>query len=447
MANRGALGGLSEAALQTALLMDASGRDVVLLETVGVGQAEVDVIDHADSVVLVLMPGSGDSIQALKAGVMEIPDVIVVNKADHPLTDTMVREIKGVLALGPQGGWQVPVIRTRAVDGDGVEELVAKLAEHRAYIEAEGTLAERRRRNLRNEVLAIATQRLRRELEAAVADDPRVRGAARPCRGARARPGERGPTDPCARPVISDSNANAVQDKEEERLPTAIEAVDVRKHYPPDVQALDGVSLAVEAGTIFGVLGPNGAGKSTLTRVLCSLTRPDSGSATVAGIDVLKHPVQVRRADRRRRPEARVGPERDRAREPRAAGRVPRDHGPRPEGRVARALERFELVDAADRQVRTYSGGMARRLDIAMGLLNRPQVLFLDEPTTGLDPEARVLMWRYIENLAADEQMTIWITTHYMDEADNLAAAAGDRRPRPNRRAGLAGRAEAPAIG
>ncbi len=98
MANRGALGGLSEAALQTALLMDASGRDLVLLETVGVGQAEVDVIDHADTVVLVLMPGSGDSIQALKAGVMEIPDVIVVNKADHPLTDAMVREVKGVLA-------------------------------------------------------------------------------------------------------------------------------------------------------------------------------------------------------------------------------------------------------------------------------------------------------------------------------------------------------------
>ena len=104
MASRGALGGLSEAALQAALLMDASGRDVILLETVGVGQAEVDIIDHADTVVLVLMPGSGDSIQALKAGVMEIPDVIVVNKADHPLTDTMVREIKNVLALGPQRG-------------------------------------------------------------------------------------------------------------------------------------------------------------------------------------------------------------------------------------------------------------------------------------------------------------------------------------------------------
>jgi LAO/AO transport system kinase len=174
MATRGALGGLSEAALQAALLMDASGRDVVLLETVGVGQAEVDIIDHADTVVLVLMPGSGDSIQALKAGVMEIPDVIVVNKADHPLTDTMVREIKGVLTLGPREGWQVPIIRTEAVRGEGVPELADKLAEHREYIEAEGTLSERRRRNLMSEVLAIATFRMRRALEASVEDDPEV---------------------------------------------------------------------------------------------------------------------------------------------------------------------------------------------------------------------------------------------------------------------------------
>jgi LAO/AO transport system kinase len=175
MANRGALGGLSEAALQAALLMDASGREVVLLETVGVGQAEVDIMDHADTVVLVLMPGSGDSIQALKAGVMEIPDVIVVNKADHPLTDTMIREIKGVLALGPHEGWQIPIVRTEAVRAKGIEELADKLDEHRAYIEAEGTLLERRRRNLMNEVLAIATFRMRRELEASVREDPDVK--------------------------------------------------------------------------------------------------------------------------------------------------------------------------------------------------------------------------------------------------------------------------------
>lgn len=173
MANRGALGGLSEAALQAALLMDAAGKDDVLLETVGVGQAEVDIIDHADTIVLVLMPGSGDSIQALKAGVMEIPDIIVVNKADHPLTDTMVREIRGVLSLAPQRGWRVPIIKTEAHKGAGVAELVEKLDEHRAFIEAEGTLSERRKRNLRSEVVAICTFRLRRRLEEQLDQDNR----------------------------------------------------------------------------------------------------------------------------------------------------------------------------------------------------------------------------------------------------------------------------------
>src|SRR5690242_18144154 len=171
MASRGALGGLSEASLQAALLMDAAGRDVIMLETVGVGQAEVDIIDHADTVVLVLMPGSGDSIQALKAGVMEIPDVIVVNKSDHPLTDTMVREIRGVLSLAPQRGWRVPIVKTEASRGRGIDELVTKLDEHRAHIEAEGTLSERRRRNLRNEVLALAAARLRRKLEDELRED------------------------------------------------------------------------------------------------------------------------------------------------------------------------------------------------------------------------------------------------------------------------------------
>jgi LAO/AO transport system kinase len=174
MASRGSLGGLSEATLQAALLMDASGKDDVFLETVGVGQAEVDIIDHADTVVLVLMPGSGDSIQALKAGVMEIPDVIAVNKADHPLTDTMVREIRGVLSLGPQEGWRVPIVKTEASRGEGVEELAEKIAEHREFIESEGTLAERRRRNLMNEVVALAAGRMRRKLEAEVRDDAEV---------------------------------------------------------------------------------------------------------------------------------------------------------------------------------------------------------------------------------------------------------------------------------
>jgi LAO/AO transport system kinase len=177
MANRGALGGLSEAALQAALLLDAAGRQDVFVETVGVGQAEIDIIDHADTIVLVLMPGSGDSIQALKAGVMEIPDVIVINKADHPLTDTMVREIRGVLSLANLDAdhdarrWRVPIVKTEAAHGRGVAELVARLDEHRAHILDAGTLQERRGRNLRNEVLAIATARMRRRLEEDLRED------------------------------------------------------------------------------------------------------------------------------------------------------------------------------------------------------------------------------------------------------------------------------------
>ena len=177
MANRGALGGLSEAALQAALLLDAAGRDDVFVETVGVGQAEIDIIDHADTIVLVLMPGSGDSIQALKAGVMEIPDVIVINKADHPLTDTMVREIRGVLSLAnldgdsERGKWRVPIVKTEAAHGKGIAELVERLDEHRAHILAESTLQERRGRNLRKEVLAIATARMRRRLEEELLED------------------------------------------------------------------------------------------------------------------------------------------------------------------------------------------------------------------------------------------------------------------------------------
>ncbi len=174
MASRGALGGLSEATLQAALLMDASGKDDVFIETVGVGQAEIDIVDHGDTVVLVLMPGSGDSIQALKAGVMEIPDIIVINKADHPMTDTMVREIRGVLSLGPATSWRVPILRTEAARAEGVAGLAESIGEHRAHIEAEGTLDERRARNLRNEVLELAAARMRRGLEATVADDAEV---------------------------------------------------------------------------------------------------------------------------------------------------------------------------------------------------------------------------------------------------------------------------------
>jgi LAO/AO transport system kinase len=174
MASRGALGGLSEATLQAVLLMDASGKEDVLVETVGVGQAEIDIIDHADTIVLALMPGSGDSVQALKAGVMEIPDVIVVNKANHPLTDSMIREIRGVLALGPVTDWKVPIVKTEATEGTGVEELAAAIDAHHEHITAAGTLEERRGRNLRNEVLGLAAVRLRRELEHSLKGDPAV---------------------------------------------------------------------------------------------------------------------------------------------------------------------------------------------------------------------------------------------------------------------------------
>jgi GTPase len=172
MATRGSLGGLAEAALQAALLMDASGKDDVVLETVGVGQGEIDIVDHADTIVLALMPGSGDSVQALKAGVMEIPDVIVVNKADHPLADTMIREVRGALALGPQGPWKVPVVRTEALKGEGIAELLERIDAHREHIVENGTLVERRARNLRAEVLGIAAARLRRRLDDRAVSDP-----------------------------------------------------------------------------------------------------------------------------------------------------------------------------------------------------------------------------------------------------------------------------------
>lgn len=174
MATRGALGGMAEAAMQAALLMDAARHDDILLETVGVGQAEVDIIGHADSVVLVLIPGSGDSVQALKAGVMEIPDVIVVNKADHPMADTMVRQIRSVLTLAPRGERHVEIVKTEAIRGEGVDALIEVLARHRARMIEQGTLDERRRRNLVNEVIALASARLRARLAAVASDNPRV---------------------------------------------------------------------------------------------------------------------------------------------------------------------------------------------------------------------------------------------------------------------------------
>ena len=202
----------------------------------------------------------------------------------------------------------------------------------------------------------------------------------------------------------------------------AIEAEQLIKTYPPDVKALDRLSLTVETGTIFGLLGPNGAGKSTTVRVLTTLSRPDSGVARVAGIDVLQEPTRVRHAIGVVGQKHGASPEATGRENLTLQGELYGITGSELKRRVQESLERFGLADAAARPAKTYSGGMQRRLDVAMGLLHSPRVLFLDEPTTGLDPEARAEMWREIERLAADERMTILLTTHYMEEADSLAS-------------------------
>jgi LAO/AO transport system kinase len=175
MANRGALGGLSEAALQAALLMDAAGRDVVLVETVGVGQAEVDVMDHADTIVLVLMPGSGDSIQALKAGVMEIPDVIVVNKADHPAIERTRAELAQVLSLA-DADRRPSVVETVATAPSGIEELWSAVEQHQRSLGAAGDLGARRKAQLRSELLALAAARSARRLGELLDGSPELAG-------------------------------------------------------------------------------------------------------------------------------------------------------------------------------------------------------------------------------------------------------------------------------
>jgi len=174
MGTRGHLGGLSEASLQAALLLDAAGKDVVLLETVGAGQSEVEVIGIADTVLLVLMPGSGDSVQALKAGIMEIPDVIAINKMDHPAAKTMLNEVRSILALDRERAWRPPIVLTEAVRSENVPELWAKIEEHRGFLESEGLLEERRRKNLAGEVFAAATSRAKAHLQSAVAEKPEL---------------------------------------------------------------------------------------------------------------------------------------------------------------------------------------------------------------------------------------------------------------------------------
>jgi LAO/AO transport system kinase len=175
MGTRGHLGGLAEATLQALLLLDAAGKDYVFVETVGTGQAEVEVVGVADTVVLVLMPGSGDSIQALKAGIMEIPDVIAVNKMDHPAAKTMVNEVRQVLSLDRDRAWKPPIVLTEAVRGENVEQLWERIEQHRAFLEDHGLLETRRREHLAGEVFAVASSRAKRHLERAVADDPELR--------------------------------------------------------------------------------------------------------------------------------------------------------------------------------------------------------------------------------------------------------------------------------
>jgi LAO/AO transport system kinase len=174
MGTRGHLGGLAETTLQALLVLDAAGKDVVFLETVGTGQSEVGVLGIADTVVLALMPGSGDSIQALKAGIMEIPDVIAINKMDHPMAKTMLNEVRQVLSLGPGDGWRPPIVLTEAMRGEGIETLWEKIGEHRAWLESEGELERRRQRKLSAEVFQLASTRARRQIEAAVRDDPEL---------------------------------------------------------------------------------------------------------------------------------------------------------------------------------------------------------------------------------------------------------------------------------
>jgi GTPase len=175
MGTRGHLGGLAEATLQALLVLDAAGKDVVFLETVGAGQSEIEVIGIADTVLLVLMPGSGDSVQALKAGIMEIPDVIAVNKMDHPAAKTMLNEVRSVLSLDREREWRPPIVLTEAARGENVPELWERIEEHRAFLAEEGRLEERRRRNLAGEVFSVASLRAKRHLEQAVADDPELR--------------------------------------------------------------------------------------------------------------------------------------------------------------------------------------------------------------------------------------------------------------------------------
>lgn len=175
MASRGHLGGVAEATLQAALVLDAAGKELILVETVGIGQSEIEIAQVADTVLLVLMPGSGDSVQALKAGVMEIPDVIAINKRDHPQAKTMLTEVRAVLALGARREWEPSIVLTEAARGEGIDELWGAIEAHRAHLGEGGRLEARRRKSLAAEVFALASARAKLHLERAVAGDPELR--------------------------------------------------------------------------------------------------------------------------------------------------------------------------------------------------------------------------------------------------------------------------------
>jgi ABC-2 type transport system ATP-binding protein len=203
---------------------------------------------------------------------------------------------------------------------------------------------------------------------------------------------------------------------------SAIEADGLVKHYPGGVTALDGLSFSVDAGTIFGLLGPNGAGKSTTVKILTTLSQPNEGAAYVAGIDVLEQPERVRRVIGTVGQRVAVDVDATGRENLELAGRVHGFGGRELRSRAGELLERFGLAEAADRMARTYSGGMQRKLDVTMALVHGPRVLFLDEPTTGLDPEARAELWAEIGRLMRDDGITILLTTHYLEEADRLAS-------------------------
>ncbi len=199
---------------------------------------------------------------------------------------------------------------------------------------------------------------------------------------------------------------------------TAVEVEGLTRSFG-EVVALDGLDLRVQAGTVFGLLGPNGAGKTTLVRILATLLAPSAGRARVLGYDVVEQPLAVRRRIGLAGQFAAVDGELTGRENVEMIGRLYRLGGPEARRRAAGLLERFGLGDVADRRAVTYSGGMRRRLDLAAGLIGRPPLVLLDEPTTGLDPRSRLELWSIVDDLRR-EGTTVLLTTQYLDEADRL---------------------------